>query len=83
MESKAVLGGGDGEKTWCRPSANNFSIRTTCPHPKFLTETRQSGDAAVGAEEQSGQVSFTPFSGSSEQYWRLSQPPPQSNFDFL
>lgn len=52
-------------KQFCSPSVNHFSIRTTCPHPKFLTE-------------HNGQVSWTPSSGSSEQYWRLSQPPPRA-----
>ena len=66
---------------FCSPSVDHFSIRTTCPHPKFLTE-------------RDGQVFFARSDGSNGQYWRLSQPPVQapapdvasavsSNFDFL
>ncbi|CAJ1354124.1 unnamed protein product [Effrenium voratum] len=59
----------------CQPSVNHFSIRTTCPRPKFLSES-------------DGRVFFGPQSDSDEQYWRLSDPlgrnpPPQQNFDFM
>ncbi|CAK9093881.1 unnamed protein product [Durusdinium trenchii] len=70
----------NGKHQFCQPSANHFSIRTTCPHPKFLTE-------------RDGHVFFAPSSASNDQYWRLSQPPPppvsyaanapNANFDFL
>ncbi|CAE7617205.1 unnamed protein product [Symbiodinium natans] len=58
----------------CQPSVNHFTIRTTCPRPKYLTES-------------DGNVFFAPQSDGDEQRWRLSEPlgasPPQQSFDFL
>ncbi|OLP81394.1 hypothetical protein AK812_SmicGene38070 [Symbiodinium microadriaticum] len=62
------------DQNFCQPSLNHFAIRTTCPRPKYLTES-------------DGNVFFAPRSDGDEQHWRLSAPlgasPPQQSFDFL
>eukprot|EP00931_Biecheleriopsis_adriatica_P092797 TRINITY_DN66577_c0_g1_i1.p1 TRINITY_DN66577_c0_g1~~TRINITY_DN66577_c0_g1_i1.p1 ORF type:complete len:190 (+),score=15.49 TRINITY_DN66577_c0_g1_i1:55-570(+) len=56
----------------CYTNTNNFSIRTTCPHAKYLTE-------------QGGRVFFTDKTGGEDQLWRLSSPQPADKglADFL
>ena len=37
-------------KQFCSPSVNHFSIRTTCPHPKFLTATWRASRGGMGMD---------------------------------